>query len=103
MNVVALSTDSECAQAIQAGRTDFDAFMTSGTVVNEAIAQGINVEKVGGPAFVENLAVAIDKQAPKDTKSLLDAIGKAINDMHSDGTLTKSSMKWYSTDLTTLQ
>ncbi len=53
----------ECAQAIQAGRTDFDAFMTSGTVVNEAIAQGINVEKVGGPAFVENLAVALDKQA----------------------------------------
>jgi polar amino acid transport system substrate-binding protein len=102
VNVVALSTDSECAQAIQAGRTDFDAFMTSGTVVNEAIAQGINVEKVGGPAFVENLAVAIDKQAPKDTKSLLDAIGKAINDMHSDGTLTKSSMKWYSADLTTL-
>jgi polar amino acid transport system substrate-binding protein len=103
VNVVALSTDSECAQAIQAGRTDFDAFMTSGTVVNEAIAQGINVEKVGGPAFVENLAVAIDKQASKDTKSLLDAIGKAITDMHSDGTLTKSSTKWYSNDLTTLQ
>jgi len=103
VKVVSLSTDSECAQAIQAGRTDFDAFMTSGTVVDQSIAKGINVDKVGGPAFVENLAVAIDKQAPKDSKSLLDAIGKAINDMHSDGTLKNSSMKWYQADLTTVQ
>ena len=87
VKVVALSTDSECAQSIQAGRTDFDAFMTSGTVVDQAIAQGINVEKVGGPAYVENLAVAIDKKSPKDTKSLLDAISKAVTDMHGDGTL----------------
>lgn len=101
VKVVSLSTDSECAQAIQAGRTDFDAFMTSGTVVDQAIAQGISVDKVGGPAFVENLAVAIDKKAPKDSKSLLDAIGKAIGDMHSDGTLKNSSMKWYQADLTT--
>ncbi len=101
VKVVSLSTDSECAQAIQAGRTDFDAFMTSGTVVDQSIAQGINVDKVGGPAFVENLAVAIDKKAPKDSKSLLDAISKAITDMHSDGTLKASSMKWYNADLTT--
>ena len=51
MKVVPLSTDSECAQSIQAGRTDFDALMNSGTVVDQAIAQGINVEKVGGPAI----------------------------------------------------
>jgi polar amino acid transport system substrate-binding protein len=103
VKVVSLSTDSECAQSIQAGRTDFDAFMTSGTVVDQAISQGINVEKVGGPAYIENLAVAIDKKAPKDTKSLLDAISKAITDMHGDGTLKASSMKWYSADLTTIQ
>jgi len=103
VEVVALSTDAECAQAIQAGRTDFDAFLTSGTVVDQAIAQGINAEKLGGPVYVENLAVAIDKQAPKDPKSLLDAISKAINDMHNDGALKNSSMKWYNADLTTVQ
>lgn len=104
VQVVALNTDSECAQAIQAGRTDFDAFMTSGTVVDKAIQEGINVEKVGGPAYVENLAVAIDKQAAKDAKSLLDAIGKIVNDMHGDGTLTKSSQKWYEgVDLTVVK
>ncbi len=103
VKVVSLPTDSECAQAIQAGRTEFDAFMTSGTVVDEAIAQGISVDKVGGPAYVENLAVAIDKKAPKDTASLLAAISKAITDMHSDGTLSASSQKWYNADLTVVK
>lgn len=93
--VVALTTDSECAQAIQAGRTDFAAFLTSGTVVDKAIQDGIDVEKVGGPVYVENLAVALDKQTTKDPKSLLEAIGKIIKDMHTDGTLTQSSLKWY--------
>jgi polar amino acid transport system substrate-binding protein len=103
VKVVSLPTDSECAQAIQAGRTEFDAFMTSGTVVDEAIAQGINVEKVGGPAYVENLAVAVDRQSPKDTASLLAAVSKAITDMHSDGTLSASSQKWYNADLTVVK
>jgi len=104
VKMVALNTDSECAQSIQAGRTDFDIFLTSGTVVDKAIQEGIPVEKVGGPAFVENLAVAIDKQATKDPKTLLDAISKIITDMHTDGTLTKSSMKWYEgVDLTVVK
>jgi polar amino acid transport system substrate-binding protein len=103
VQVVSLPTDSECAQAIQAGRTEFDAFMTSGTVVDEAISQGINVDKVGGPAYVENLAVAVDKNAPKDTASLLAAVGKAITDMHSDGTLTAFSQQWYNADLSVVK
>src|SRR3990170_3025820 len=43
VQVFPLDTDAECAQAIRAGRPDFDAFLTSGTVVDEAIAQGIPV------------------------------------------------------------
>jgi len=101
VEVVSLSTDAECAQAIQAGRTDFQAFLTSGTVVDQAIAQGIPVAKVGSPVFVENLAVAIDRKSPKDPKSLLDAVSKAVTDMHADGTLKTSSQKWFGADLTT--
>jgi len=101
VQVVALETDAECAQAIQAGRTEFDAFLTSGTVVDEAIASGIPVVKVGSPVFVENLAVAIDKNSLKDTQSLLDEIGKIITAMHADGTLKASSTKWFGADLTT--
>ena len=101
VQVVALETDAECAQAIQAGRTEFDAFLTSGTVVDEAIASGIPVVKVGSPVFVENLSVAIDKSSLKDTQSLLDEIGKIITAMHADGTLKASSTKWFGADLTT--
>lgn len=104
VSVVALNTDSECAQSIQAGRTDFDVFLTSGTVVDKAIQEGIPVDKVGGPVYVENLAVAIDKQAAKDPKSLLEAISKIVNEMHADGTLSKSSLKWYEgVDLTVVK
>jgi polar amino acid transport system substrate-binding protein len=95
VKVVALNTDSECAQSIQAGRADFAAFLTSGTVVDKAIRDGIDVEKVGGSVYVENLAVALDKQTAKDPKSLLEALGQIINDLHTDGTLTRSSLKWY--------
>jgi polar amino acid transport system substrate-binding protein len=100
VQVVPLNTDSECVQAIQAGRTEFDAFLTASTVVDKAIAEGVNIEKVGDPVYIENLAVALDKKAPKDPKSLLDAISKAVNDMHADGTLSQSSVKWFGADLT---
>jgi len=100
VQVVPLNTDSECVQAIQAGRTEFDAFLTASTVVDKAIAEGVSIEKVGGPVYFENLAVALDKKAPKDPKSLLDEITKAVNDMHADGTLSKSSLKWFGADLT---
>jgi polar amino acid transport system substrate-binding protein len=101
VQVFPLDTDAECAQAIRAGRTDFDAFLTSGTVVDEAIAQGIPVVKVGSPVFVENLAVSIDKNSPTDPKSLLDEISQIITAMHADGTLKASSMEWFGADLTT--
>jgi polar amino acid transport system substrate-binding protein len=103
VQVVPLNTDSECVQAIQAGRTEFDAFLTASTVVDKAISEGVGVEKVGEPVYIENLAVALDKKAPKDPKSLLDAISKAVNEMHADGTLSKSSMKWFGADLTAVK
>jgi len=95
VRVVSLATDAECAQAIQAGHKDFDAFLTSATVVDKAISDGIPVVKLGTPVYVENLAVAIDKKSPKDPRSLLDAISKIITNMHSDGTLKVSSIKWF--------
>jgi polar amino acid transport system substrate-binding protein len=103
VTVVPLNTDSECVQAIKAGRTEFDAFLTASTVVDAALAEGVAIEKVGDPVYIENLAVALDKKASKDPKSLLDAISKAVNDMHADGTLSKSSMKWFGADLTAVK
>ncbi len=100
VKVVSLDTDQECAQAIGAGRKDFVGYVTSDTVVNSNIAQGLPVVKVGGPVYVENLAVAIDKSHTLDPTSLVSTLDGFVKAMHTDGTLTNLSMKWFQTDLT---
>lgn len=95
-----LPTDQECAQAIQAGRTEFVGYITSGTVVDANIADGLNVVKVDGAVFAENLAAAVDKASAKPTASFLEAVSGYVDAMHADGTLTALSMKWFQTDLT---
>src|SRR5512135_1950337 len=100
VTVVSLDTDQECAQALQAGRKDFVGYVTSGTVVDQNIANGLAVVKVGGPVYAENLAVAIDKAHTKDVASLLSTLDGFVKAMHTDGTLTTLSNKWFQADLT---
>lgn len=100
VTVVPLTTDQECAQAIEAGRTDFPAYLTSLTVVEQNIKDGVPVVKVGDPVYSEQLAVAIDKSHAKDTASLLTKINEAVTGMHSDGTLSRFSSTWFGSDLT---
>ena len=100
VTVVSLDTDQECAQSLQAGRKDFVGYVTSGTVVDQNIANGLAVVKVGGPVYAENLAVAIDKAHTKDIKSLLSTMDGFVKAMHQDGTLSTLSKKWFQVDLT---
>lgn len=100
VTVVSLSTDQECAQAIQAGRRDFVGYVTSGTVVDSNIANGLTVKKLGGAVYAEELAGAFDKGSTKPTASLLAAVNSRITAMHSDGTLSQLSTKWFGVDLT---
>ena len=95
-----LSTDAECAQSIAAGRTEFSIFLTSGTVVDAAIAEGIAVHKVGSPVYSENLAVAFDKNSELDNDSLVTRVSEIIAEMHEDGTLSELSNTWFGADLT---
>jgi len=95
-----LSTDAECAQSIQAGRTEFSVFLTSGTVVDAAIAEGIAIHKVGGPVYSENLAVAFDNSGELDNATLVARVSEIIAEMHTDGTLRTLSEKWFGADLT---
>lgn len=98
--VVPLS-DSECLQAIQVGRQEFDVFLTSSTVIDQAINDGIDLVKVGEPVFVETLAVAFDKSSSKDSSGLRDKVAQIVEEMHADGTLSRFSRKWFDgTDLT---
>jgi polar amino acid transport system substrate-binding protein len=102
VTVVPLETDQECAQAIAAGRKEFAAYLTSATVVDQNIKDGVPVVKVGDPVYLEELAVAVDQSHQKNPQTLVDELDKAVKAMHDDGTLTTMSKKWYNgLDLTT--
>lgn len=89
-----LTTDANCVEAIEAGRTEFDLFMTAGSVIDEAASGGSPVVKVGEPVYTEDLAVAIDKGGPEHA-ALLFEIDRIIGEMHEDGTLTELSEQWF--------
>lgn len=100
ITVQSLSTDAECAQSIQAGRTEFSVFLTSATVIDAAMAEGLPVSKVGEPVFSENLAVAFDKNSELSNDTLVARVSEIIAEMHADGTLRALSMTHFGADLT---
>ena len=94
-----LTTDANCVEAIEAGRTEFDLFMTAGSVIDSAVDADSPVVKIGDPVFTEDLAVAIDKSGPEHA-ALLYEIDQIIGEMHEDGTLAELSQEWFEADLT---
>ena len=100
ITVVELPTDQECPQALEAGREDFVAYVTSKTVVDSNIADGMAVKQLGGDLFREKDAIAIDKAHTLDPQSLVTELDNIVKAMHGDGTLSNLSTKWYGTDLT---
>jgi polar amino acid transport system substrate-binding protein len=88
------STDTECADAVIAGRTEFEGWLTSSTTLDASIEGGAPFVLVGDPVFFEALAVGIDKAGPPHDL-LLAAIDDIISEMHADGTLSDSSMTWF--------
>jgi len=89
-----LPTDANCAEAIQAGREEFDLWVSAGPTIDEAIGSDIPIVKVSDSIYVENLAVAIDKSGPEHA-ALLYEIDRIIGEMHEDGTLTDLSEEWF--------
>jgi polar amino acid transport system substrate-binding protein len=94
-----LPTDVNCAEAINAGRTDFELWMSAAQTIQEAIDAGMPVQFAGDPQFAEPLAIAIDKSGPPHD-ALLYQLDQIIGEMHADGTLTELSMEWYGVDIT---
>jgi polar amino acid transport system substrate-binding protein len=100
ITVVPLPTDQECAQALASGRKDFVAYVTSETVIDANIAAGMPVVKVGKAVFSEDLSIAIDKAHSLPIDTLVKALDDIVVAMHSDGTLSQLSIKWFKADLT---
>jgi polar amino acid transport system substrate-binding protein len=94
-------TDSSAIADLELGDgARLDAVISATPTLEGAIEKGKPIKLVGDPIYYEPLAVALDKNAPEDPVPLAEEIGRIIEEMHSDGTLTDLSMKWYGTDLT---
>lgn len=100
ITIVSLPTDRNCAESWQAGRNDFEAWLTSSTTVQGAIDEGMSVKAIGDPVFAEPLAVAFDKSGP-DPSDMVTRVNAILEEMHADGTLKTLSEKWFEIDLTT--
>ena len=98
VKVASVETDQLCIQTIQSGRKEYDAVLTAANVVNDGIQKGAPIIALGKPVYSEPLAVAIDKSSAPNAK-LLAELSKIITDMHTDGTLSKLSMKYFGYDL----
>ena len=97
---VPLDTDQECAQSINSGRTDFIGYVTANTVVAANIAAGFQVVQLDGPVYRESLAGAVDKSSSLPIDSFVAQLNTIIASMHSDGTLSSLSVKWFQVDMT---
>jgi polar amino acid transport system substrate-binding protein len=95
-------TDSTAIQELAVGPgVRLDAVMSALPTLQQAIDNEVPIEILGEPLFYEPLGVAIDKSSPEDPKAFLEEVSSIIEEMHSDGTLTEFSKKWYDgTDLT---
>jgi polar amino acid transport system substrate-binding protein len=102
---VGYDTDTTALNDLALGDgTRLDAVITSLTTAQGFIDAGKPVKIVGDPVFFEPLAAAIDKSSTLDPTSFAAAVDKIVGEMHSDGTLTTLSKKWYGgTDLSKTQ
>jgi polar amino acid transport system substrate-binding protein len=95
ITVVQVDTDRRCPKALANGSIDFVGYVTSEIVVDADVAAGIPVVKLDGPVFYERFAAAFDKSSSLSTETLRAEVDKLLTKMHSDGTLTELSKKWF--------
>ena len=96
-------TDTDCAAAIAGGRNEFAGWLSASPTTDTSIKAGAPFVNVGDPVFYEALAAAVDKSGPPHAEFLA-ALDQIVADMHSDGTLTAMSQKWFGgLDLTVLK
>jgi polar amino acid transport system substrate-binding protein len=102
--IVTYDTDSTALADLSIGDGDrLDAAISSLTTIEGAIADGSPLRIVGDPVFYEPLAVAFDKSSTLDGASLVQRVTEIVEEMHSDGTLSELSIKWYGVDFTVTQ
>jgi polar amino acid transport system substrate-binding protein len=97
-DVKTYATDADSFPDLANGNLDF--VMTAGPTGQQAILSGMPFEFSGKPLYYEGLCFALKKEEA-DWLAMLDY---AVQTMHSDGSLTAMSKKWYNgMDLTVKQ
>lgn len=82
-------TDVDAFPDLLNGTIDFA--VAAGTIGQEAILGGMQMEFSGKPLYYEDLSMAVNK-GETDWLALLNY---AVRQMHTDGSLTRMSRKWY--------
>jgi polar amino acid transport system substrate-binding protein len=90
------NTDVPAIKDLEVGR--LDAAISSLTTLQGAIDQGSPIAIVDN-VFYEPLSVAVDRSAPLDGTRFVEELDRIVQEMHSDGTLSELSMKWFGLDL----
>jgi polar amino acid transport system substrate-binding protein len=95
-NLQTYTTDTDALDNLALGDgVRCDSAISAQQTIQAFIDAGGPIKIVGDPLYYEPLAIAFDKNDPNDSKSLADAVGKIVDDMHADGTLSELSKKWY--------
>jgi polar amino acid transport system substrate-binding protein len=95
-NLQTYDTDTDALDNLALGDgVRCDAAISAQQTIQAFIDEGGQIKIVGDPLYYEPLSIAFDKNDPLDAQSLSEAVGKIVDDMHADGTLSELSKKWY--------
>jgi polar amino acid transport system substrate-binding protein len=76
-----------------------DGVLTAGPTGAGAINDGLPIKQLGEPVFFEYLGGAIDKAGTPDPIPFVEKVTEIIQGLHTDGTLSTLTQKYYGEDL----
>jgi polar amino acid transport system substrate-binding protein len=95
-NLQTYDTDTDALDNLALGDgVRCDAAISAQQTIQAYIDDGGKIKLVGDPLYYEPLSIAFDRNDPSDAQTLSQAVGKIVDDMHADGTLSSLSKKWY--------
>jgi ABC-type amino acid transport substrate-binding protein len=100
VKIVSLPAEQSCVEGITARTEEFVGYVTSEKALFPDLLNGVPVTAIEPSVFTREAAVAFDKSATFSTNSLLTQVNNILGSMHSDGTLSELSIRWFGIDLT---
>lgn len=100
ITLVSKPADQDCFDSLAAGDASFQVILTAEPLIDDNVGRGATLVKVDGAVFTEELAIAIDRSHSRDTARLMEELGRSVQELHAEGTLSESSERWFGSDLT---